>query len=105
MAEKSVAKVAEHSDAVSVAAQAGTFKTASQKTEVGSAVISGAAVSGGLQGSVPRQSSTAIAGCPQGTGPQDSAHQRFVGHYDHQGVVSGQGCSSWSCGFNSSWWS
>ena len=53
VAEQSVAKVAGNSEAVSVAAQAGTFKTASQKTEVGSAAISGAAVSGGLQGSVP----------------------------------------------------
>ena len=61
VAENSVAKVAEHSDAVSVAAKAGTFKTASQMTE-GSATISGTAVSGNLQGSLPGQSSTSRRG-------------------------------------------
>ena len=53
--------VVEHSEAASVAAKAGTFKTASQKTE-GSSTISGAAVSGGLQVSVPGQSSTSRRG-------------------------------------------
>ena len=61
MAEKSVAKVVENSQAASVVAKAGKFVAASQKTE-GSKAISGAAVSGGLQGSVPGQSSTSRRG-------------------------------------------
>ena len=49
VAEKSVAKVPNLAKSESVAENADIFKTASQKTEVGSA-ISGAAVSGGLRG-------------------------------------------------------
>ena len=77
LAEESVAKVAGNSEAVSVAAKT----VASQKTEVGYAAISGAAVSRGVHGSVPRQSSTAIVALNiviTAVFSQDSAHQRFA---------------------------
>ena len=85
-AEKSVAKVPKLAESESVAEKAGTFETAPQKTEVGSAASSGAAASGGLQGSVRRQSSTAVSGGLQGTVPgQSSRAIRGAEHRDHGG--------------------